>query len=67
VKEIKTKNKQPMAFVNIADIDGSIDVVVFPDAWEEFKGLCIEGNTVMCSGERSKEQMSLIVKGIYQI
>lgn len=71
VHEIKTKTgKDPgkkMAFVNISDITGAVDSVVFPEPWDEFKGLCAEGNTVMISGKRDSKQKSLIVSKIWQI
>ena len=69
VHEIATKKgKKPgskMAFVNVSDISGALDTVIFPDQWEEAKGLCVEGNTIMVVGKRNKD--SLIVSKILQI
>ena len=37
VREIMTKNNEPMAFIKIADFTGSIDAVVFPRTYAQFK------------------------------
>ena len=72
VKETKTVNGknpgQKMAFLTVSDNSGMMDsVVVFPQEWIKFKGLCMDGNTVMLSGERGERQDSLIIRKIFQI
>jgi DNA polymerase III alpha subunit len=72
VKITKTKKgKNPgseMAFVTISDSIGSVDsVILFPEAFSEFKDLIEPGNTVVISGNKNKEGDSLIVKKIWQV
>jgi len=72
VKITKTKKgKNPgseMAFVTISDSTGSVDsVILFPEAFSEFKDLIEPGNTVVISGNKNKEGDSLIVKKIWQV
>ncbi len=38
-RKIQTKKKDWMGFVTIEDIQGSIELVLFPRAWKEFSGL----------------------------
>lgn len=73
IREYKTKKgKNPgqlMAFLCIEDSSGSLDsVTVFPESYQKYKDLLIEGNTVMIKGEISKkEKTSLIVNSVSQI
>lgn len=70
VKEHLTKNSDPMAFVTLSDNEGSIDAVIFPDCWEAIRqsGICVEENTVMVSGDRSRQNPdSLIIKKMWQL
>ena len=60
VREIKTKRGknpgQKMAFVTASDISGCIDsVIAWPDIWLKHKRLLVEGNHVMLSGEKGKD------------
>ncbi len=36
IRHYQTKNDKPMAFVTIEDIQGSIDLVVFPRTWQKY-------------------------------
>ena len=58
-----------MAFLTVEDISGSSDsIVVFPETWESYKNLLIEGNTVLITGNiQSKDKTSVIVDKIKQI
>ena len=69
VKIIRTKKGDWMAFLTVEDISGSSDsIVVFPEAWESYKDLLIEGNTVLITGNiQSKDKTSVIVDKIKQI
>ncbi len=55
-----TKNNQQMAFVNVEDKYGSIEMIVFPDTLQKFGGLIQEGKilrifaTVNCRDEERK-------------
>lgn len=51
VKEITTKTNKQMAFVLIEDETGSIDVTVFPQVWEEYKSVLVEGAILQFVGK----------------
>jgi DNA polymerase-3 subunit alpha len=73
IKVVKTKNGktpgQEMAFLTVEDGSGSLDdVVIFPEAYEKYKNLILENNTVLLIGEvNSKDKSSLIVNQVSQI
>ncbi len=48
-----TKNNNLMAFVTLEDWDTSIDVVVFPDTYDNYKNALQQGNVIMIAGNRS--------------
>jgi len=63
----KTPGKK-MAFLTVADSSCSLsDVCVFPETYEKFSSLLIEGNTVLMQGERDYKKGSFIAKQIWQI
>jgi DNA polymerase-3 subunit alpha len=58
VKKIVTKKNEPMAFVRLEDLSGSIEVVVFPKLyqssallWEEGRLVVVEGKSNVREGE----------------
>jgi DNA polymerase-3 subunit alpha len=58
VKKINTKRGEPMAFVRLEDLTGSIEVVVFPKLyqttalqWEEQRMVIVEGKSNVREGE----------------
>lgn len=53
VKRKITKNDTTMAFVNIEDVTGSIEVIVFPKNYEMSKSLLENGNVVLLRGRLS--------------
>jgi DNA polymerase III alpha subunit len=73
VRQYKTKNgKNPgqlMAFICAEDSSGMLDsITVFPEAFEEYKDLLVEGNTVLINGEASKrDKTSIIVNKVRQV
>tara|TARA_R110002012_G_scaffold293234_1_gene488831 strand:+ start:78 stop:1028 length:951 start_codon:yes stop_codon:yes gene_type:complete len=73
IRPYKTKKgKNPgqlMAFLSIEDGTASLDsVTIFPESYEKYKDLLIEGNTVLIDGEISKkENTSVIVNKVSQI
>jgi DNA polymerase-3 subunit alpha len=73
VRQYKTKKgKNPgqlMAFVCAEDSSGMLDsITVFPEAFEEYKDLLVEGNTVLIHGEISKrDKTSIIVNRVKQV
>ena len=59
LKEIVTKNGQKMAFLTCSDDSGELECVVFPDIYEEYIDLLQNKNTVLITGERSKQSFNI--------
>lgn len=51
-----TRNGQPMAFLTLEDIVGSVEVIVFPRQYERYSQLIQEDNKVFVKGEASLEE-----------
>ncbi|MHA2401414.1 MAG: helix-hairpin-helix domain-containing protein [Candidatus Kariarchaeaceae archaeon] len=71
IKVVKTKKGknpgQEMSFLTIEDGSGALeDVVVFPEAYDKYKDLLLENNTVLLMGEVDKKK-SFIVNQVSQI
>jgi DNA polymerase III subunit alpha len=69
VKEITTKKKDQMCFLEGSDITGSLEsIVVFPQVLKQYKSLILEGNVLMLSGKRDEKiKNNLIVDKIWQL
>ena len=74
VRKIKTKNGlnpgQEMSFIEISDETGTINsLVLFPDQWDEYKHMVVEGNRLLFCGKRSsnKEKDSYIIELVEQL
>lgn len=50
VKRISTKNGDPMAFVNLEDLTGSVEVVVFPRVFQKFYQLLHPDRVILLQG-----------------
>jgi len=46
-----TKKKEPMAVMKLEDLDGSIEVVVYPDAYRDYKPMLVQDQAIMLCGE----------------
>ena len=57
-----------MAFLSVEDSTATLDsAIVFPDAYEEFKTILYEGNTVIAFAQVSKKKdTSLIINKVSQ-
>lgn len=56
-KKIKyTKNDKIMAFLTVEDLVGSVEVIVFPNAYEKFSPKLMEENKVFIDGRVSVEE-----------
>jgi DNA polymerase III alpha subunit len=53
VKNIITKKNEVMAFLRLADLTASIEVVVFPKVYEEFKKLLVAESCIAIKGRFS--------------
>ncbi|MBN1220228.1 MAG: DNA polymerase III subunit alpha [Anaerolineae bacterium] len=51
VRPHQTKKGEPMAFVEIEDIQTSREVVVFPRTYREYKTLLVSGNLILVHGK----------------
>lgn len=71
VKEVrakKTKKGPMMAWLSVDDgTDWIGDVVVFTEAYAEFKGLLYAGNCVLLEGRRDKNRGQFVVDRVYQL
>ncbi|MHC4661342.1 MAG: DNA polymerase III subunit alpha [Planctomycetota bacterium] len=50
VRRITTKRGDPMAFAQLADFEGTVEVVVFPGAFQDVKDYLVEDAVVFCRG-----------------
>lgn len=48
-----TKNNKTMAFVTIEDLNGSIEIVVFPDSYNVYSKMLVEDNVIIVTGRAS--------------
>jgi len=64
VREIMTKNNDPMAFIKIADFTGSIDAVVFPKTYAQYKNAIIADKCIaaICKVSERNGEISLIIE-----
>ena len=64
VKRIVTKKGTPMAFVQMEDITGEAEGVIFPDTYEKLETLIIDNARLIIWGkvERREEQLQIIVE-----
>lgn len=51
VRQIYTKNGKPMAFVELEDVQGTVEVVVFPRTYEETREMWEEEKVVVVRGK----------------
>ncbi|CAN5124239.1 DNA polymerase III subunit alpha [soil metagenome] len=66
VREVMTKKGDRMMFVCLEDFSGTIDVVVFPKVYEEYKSFLVLDNCIAIKGKVSKknEETSFIADKI---
>lgn len=65
IREILTKNSDKMVFMRLADMTGSIEAVVFPKVYDQFKDILAVDNCVVVKGTistRNDEKSILIDK-----
>lgn len=51
VKLMLTKKKDKMAFIQVADLEGEVEVVVFPKSYELFKDLIVKDTPLLFKGK----------------
>ena len=64
-----TKKKEPMAVIQLEDLDGSVEVVVYPDAYRDYKSVLVQDQPIMLCGEvRYEEDVpKLIAQEVYPL
>ena len=64
VREITTKNNEPMAFIKIADFTGSIEAVVFPQTYAQYKNAIVTDKCIaaICKISQRNGEISLIIE-----
>ena len=70
VRKINTKKGEPMAFVQLEDLQGTIEVVVFPRIWEQTKELWEQDRILLVRGKvslRGREPSVLVESATNQI
>lgn len=55
VRPYQTKSGKPMGFVTLDDMQGVIELVIFPRTWQKYRELCEEGNIVIVEGKADAE------------
>ena len=56
-KTIKfTRNNQPMAFITLEDLFGTLEVIVFPKTYDKYKEILLEDEKLLISGRASVEE-----------
>jgi DNA polymerase-3 subunit alpha len=53
MREITTKNGQKMAFIKIADVNGEIELILFPNAYQQTTGIWERDRVVLVRGKLS--------------
>ena len=62
-----TKNNEIMEFINLEDMFGSVEVIVFPKTYQRFNRILVEDNIVIINGRvsiREDEQPKIIAENI---
>jgi DNA polymerase-3 subunit alpha len=69
VRMVMTKKNDRMAFVGMSDFTGSIEAVVFPEAYEKNKDLLIAEKIIVLSGKVStrNNEKSIIIEAVKEI
>ena len=69
VKTIYTKKDQQMCFVKLEDIEGSLEVTVFPNVLEKYRESIAEDRIVSMKGkiDKKEDQIKLLVKEIIEL
>lgn len=55
IREITTKNAKHMAFITIEGLDGSLELVVFPKAYESVRDSIVTDSVILASGTLSNK------------
>jgi len=69
VKTIYTKKDQQMCFVDLEDIEGSLEIIVFPNVLEKYREFIAEDQIVKMKGklDKKEDQVKLLANEISQL
>ena len=69
VKKKITKNNETMAFVEVEDIGGTVEILVFPKIFSKCSKIFIEGNIVVITGRLSlrEEEPKILAENIFTL
>ena len=69
VREIMTKNNDPMAFIKIADFTGTIEAVVFPKTYAQYKSSIVVDKCIVavCKVSERNGEISLIIERLKEL
>jgi DNA polymerase-3 subunit alpha len=56
IRPYQTRNGNPMGFVTLEDLQGTIDLVIFTRVWRKVSGLLEEGKIVIAKGKVDRER-----------
>lgn len=59
VKVIRTKKGEPMAFVTLEDMNGTIEITVFTALYSDTSSLLVEDKAVLVQGQVQKDEKSI--------
>ncbi len=51
IRPFKTKTDKMMGFVTLEDLNGNIELVIFPRTWEKVRVICEEGKVLIADGK----------------
>lgn len=55
LRPYQTKTGKAMGFVTLDDVEGVIELVIFPRTWQQYREICEEGNIVIIEGKADAE------------
>lgn len=70
INRILTRKNDPMAFLQVEDNYGTIDIVVFPQVYEKYKSILLEDNAILIEGNlqiSDVENPSVIMRSVREI
>jgi len=61
-KKFTRARKEPMAVIQIEDVEGAMEAVVFPAPYQEYQALLVEGTPVLVCGQVDKKEDTVTMK-----
>ncbi|MDD5677625.1 MAG: DNA polymerase III subunit alpha [Kiritimatiellae bacterium] len=65
-KKFTRVKKEPMAIIQIEDVEGDMEAVVFPAPYQEYQALLVEGTPVLVCGQIDKKEDAVTMK-VYEM